>query len=376
MKRLIKKISLNYGYYNENDNVDYDDSSEAMQWLKAYVSDTFFSKVVPDDHIVDELRSNFPLDGPTTLYRGINFRTEEQYNAFMESIQSGIMETYMLSSWSKDPGEAEQFAYSTMVDYPDLEVMRLYDERRQNKERISGYRGVVLKTTATPDMALVDVTKTPFSREQEVILLPGEIPVEIYKEIKTFKDEFAETDINEYIHNLTSENFDQQAIDYILHHHGNELDDESRHKIYELFKPNYLVYVEINEEPKEMFNFNPDETHSVAKIYLNTNFLNNIYPFLTEEDKQEVQEQLDTEAEEVAYIVNHEEIDKFEGAPISLLEKYIDKQIVDQIAKPIGKKVRESYEEANRQMREDFRKYHGTDLEKRLKDFLDHLKML
>lgn len=360
MRRLIKKAF-----------------EEADQWLQKYTSDTWAAKAVPDDEIVEDLKAAYPLDGPTTLYRGINFRTQEQYEKFMEEISSGVWESQTLTSWTKDPGIAEQFATITQIDVPDLETLKIYDEMKENKEKIAGYRGVILQTEATPEMALCDVTKSQYDREKEVILLPGSIPVKIYKEIKRFKDEFNGQDINEYIQK-NKNNLDKKSLDYILHHHADELDDTSREIIYDYYKPNRILGVVIEQRNDT---FEDSDDYYVAVINFNYGFMNQVYQHLPESLQEEVLEQIQEEAEQVAQILNEnkDKIKRYEGTKLSTFSEYVDPSTMDLIYQPLTELINKQRADADNQIRIDLRggkKLTNDMVQQVYNDFLQNLSMV
>lgn len=352
--------------------------SQAEEWLQYYTNNTFASKSLPNEDIVSHLKTEYPLDSDTPVYRGINFKTKELYDQFISEVQSGSLDLDRITSWTKDPSIAEDFAITTMVDSPNFNVMLMYDEMQKNRERVAGYRGVIVQTVATINNTLVDVTKSNYDREQEVILMPGTISVSIYQEIKTYKDQFEEQDINEYILSInTSGELDEGAIKYILHHHPRDLSNEAKDKIYELFLPQWLFGVEFKEEEANEF-FGIDKDYYIAHFYINP-FLNNIYPYLTDSGKQNIQDKINLEADDVLFELkeNEDKITMFKGSKLSEIEKYVDSSTMSEIQRIYGKILRDYYQQANDKTRQDF-KNNGQprDFRKNFNDFLEMLNQM
>lgn len=146
---------------------------------------------------VEQFPENYPEDGYTgdywTVYRGIFFPTKQSRDSFFDSLKDGRLQTATLTSWSIHPEIAEEFANGAgYLSYTD------------NKE-VEGYGGVVLEISHllkeqvffsgyeahnTFDDCLQDfpewTTKNQtFEREEEFVLLPTELEVSIYKEIRS-----------------------------------------------------------------------------------------------------------------------------------------------------------------------------------------------
>jgi hypothetical protein len=68
-----------------------------------------------------------------------------------------------------------------------MAIMSQEQERSQKNERMTGYRGVVLQTVIEPNTG-IDVRRTPYSKEDEVILPKGTYKVKVKTISKTYTD--------------------------------------------------------------------------------------------------------------------------------------------------------------------------------------------
>ena len=65
----------------------------------------------------------------------------------------------------------------------DSENMKLIATARKNHERVVGYRGVILETTIKAGIA-IDVTRSKFAKESEVILPSGSYKISVTEVLK------------------------------------------------------------------------------------------------------------------------------------------------------------------------------------------------
>ena len=162
--------------------------SSANEWLKKYTYEPFDK--YPDESIIKQLIKLYPQDGEQILYRGLNFSTKELYDEFMNNISNGKITTNGISSWSPSKTQAEQFAITKPSYTLSYSTLSSYDEMEKQHENVSGYRGVILVTKASNG---IDVNKSKFAKESEVILPAGTYPVKVIQ-VKKFKDQFADGD--------------------------------------------------------------------------------------------------------------------------------------------------------------------------------------
>jgi hypothetical protein len=156
----------------------------AYDWLSKY-TDQGFNKW-PNDIVLSYLLKNYPNEETMTLYRGLHFDTKEEYDEFMNNLD-GKIDSGGITSWTTIYGTAEDFSLSKKTYYPTMAIMSQEQERSQKNERMTGYRGVVLQTVIEPNTG-IDVRRTPYSKEDEVILPKGTYKVKVKTISKTYTD--------------------------------------------------------------------------------------------------------------------------------------------------------------------------------------------
>lgn len=121
-------------------------------------------------------------------FRGINFKTEEEYDAFMKAVDSGVYTFEQISSWSLNYSYAKRFACCTQKGTRRDDNSRKQELRNMMKEKanITGYKGIVIGIDLEKKMVLCDISQEHIGsmNENEVVLLPGTYPVHILKVIK------------------------------------------------------------------------------------------------------------------------------------------------------------------------------------------------
>jgi len=221
--------------------------------IAKYVLDPFHSYAVAE--VIRDAIKKYGNDEPIEIFRGLNFPDKESFETFMRSIKNGSIKLESISSWSPSRKQAAVFA-KTKPSYMEFMSASSWAEisaQSKAKERITGYRGVILKTEI-PVGAGLDIRKTKFAVESEVILPSGTYKVEI-EEIKTFKDTVADADVNDIIAGMKKEDFksdeeQRKMLEYIMHHHPNEFNDKSKKKIFELLAVGTFRY-EISHHEKD-----------------------------------------------------------------------------------------------------------------------------
>jgi hypothetical protein len=184
----------------------------------------------------DVLKKRYPNKDSLKLYRGINFRTEEQYLNFMKSIEENKgYKARSADSFSVDERTVLDFALTQPTYFLNEELMIAEDEKRKNKERLSGYCGVVVEIDVPPN-TVVDVTSSGLGVEEEAIVEPSSVYpckvtlVESYK-MMLENENFL---INEYIKKDFNNDFNDPLFQYILHHHKDKFNNESRQKLFDV----------------------------------------------------------------------------------------------------------------------------------------------
>jgi hypothetical protein len=205
--------------------------------IAKYVLDPYHSFAVAA--VIHDAIKEYGNDEPITIYRGLNFSSREDYDSFMKSIKNGSIAPESITSWSPSKKQALIFA-KTKPSYMEFMSASSWAEisaQSKAKERITGYRGILLKTEIAAGAGL-DVQKTGYGAESEIILPAGTYQVEI-EEIKTFKDTIADSDVNAVVASMEKEDYDndsdkQKMLEYIMHHHPEEFNDKSKSKIFKL----------------------------------------------------------------------------------------------------------------------------------------------
>lgn len=153
--------------------------------IRSYVRD---ENPIWDLDTFNEMLELWSNDKEVTLYRGINFKSKDAYENFLNQleIQNGYFQG-SASSFSDDFLTAEGFAKCSKSYFLDRDVMKANAVQNTLGERITGYRGVVLEVTVPPG-TVVDVQKSGEAIENEYLIKPSEtIKVKVH-ELKTFYD--------------------------------------------------------------------------------------------------------------------------------------------------------------------------------------------
>lgn len=216
----------------------------SLKWLAQYTYENL--NKWPGAHIVEDLLARFPCDAGT-IYRGMNFYTQEKYEEFINQFkgaQTAMIEFGSITSWSESKTAAEQFAVTQPTYFLNREVMVAHGEMQAQKERLSGYRGIILSMQVAQGEG-IDVNKSGVGHESEVILPPGVHAITIHEQIKKYAHQIAdkEVDINQAILNMPPSDMKRTRtdaftlFDYVMHHHVQELNSRARDHLFQLFKP-------------------------------------------------------------------------------------------------------------------------------------------
>ena len=216
----------------------------SLKWLAQYTYENL--NKWPGAHVVQDLLQRFPCDAGV-IYRGMNFYTQEKYDEFMSQFKgakTASIEFGSITSWSESQSEALQFAVTQPTYFLNREVMVAHGEMQAQKERLSGYRGIILSMQVAHGDG-IDVNKSGVGHESEVIMPPGTYSITVHEQIKKYAHQIADADvdINQVILNMTVSDLEKSSgdahslFDYVMHHHISELNAASRAHLFNLFKP-------------------------------------------------------------------------------------------------------------------------------------------
>lgn len=228
------------------------------RWLAKYTYENLDK--FPSKETVAALIKRYPNDAQT-VYRGLNFRTKEDWEEFEKNIEDGSIDISRISSWSPSAKEAYTFAITQPSYFLDLQTMQDYEAAEKAGEEISGYRGVILQLELEQGTA-IDVDKSKLGHESEIIVPAGTYPADIYRVVKKFEHQLADkdTDIDTVIQSTTIEKYNdskqRKFFDYVMKNHVDELSNKSRHHLFnmlyrntiERFKDGKFIKTVLNDE--------------------------------------------------------------------------------------------------------------------------------
>lgn len=264
------------------------------EWLSKYVHEGLDKW--PNENILRDLLRKYSNKEDMIIYRGLNFISKEDYENFINKLRENnfILQTNGISSWSNNKETAKQFSVTqpTYFILSNPALFKRENEKTQNKERLSGYRGVILETKIKANTA-IDVRRSRSGAEEEIILLKGSYKVKVV-DIKTYKDMIADNDvaINKFISKYDGKN-NKELFDYIKHHHIHDLDDKSKRKIFKLFTKDTTIHMYEDEK----YDWDTNNRMPIQKM----NFHFSLYELLEnenlilEEDKKRLYRKLSIE---------------------------------------------------------------------------------
>lgn len=237
---------------------DAEDMDPVDKALTKYVLDPGYKYLLTTSIMKDAI-SEYGNEGMVTIYRGINFDTKEMYDAFIKSIKGGTLKSKGVTSWSPDKPTAQQFA-STKPNYMEFmtkEDMSKISAARKSGEKITGYRGIILKTKISKGQG-VDLRRFPHRSESEILLPVGTYKV-TYEDILTYRDTVAGQGIDAFLAKIKPSDKDaHDKINYAVRNYKPEdLSDETRHKIYLLTKPKKWGHYVLPDELDSKWNPDP-----------------------------------------------------------------------------------------------------------------------
>lgn len=207
----------------------YSDNSDLEDYDKALSAYTLNPMELYKIHkYFDELMYHYANEKQITIYRGLNFETKEQYDEFVSSIKNGKVHFKRISSWSPDKSEATSFAITrpSYMEFMDSDNMKAISLARKNHEHVVGYRGIILKTKIEPNTG-IDVRRSKFSKESEIILPAGTYKVSFENKLKN-SDRMGEyKNLLDAVMDAIKENSDNSTsfLEHIIMHHHEKFTD-------------------------------------------------------------------------------------------------------------------------------------------------------
>ena len=212
-----------------------EDTKISDEYLDAYVKDPMYG--ILSEQEFNLAKQDYPLDKPTKVYRGLNFATKEDYEEFMEKTSNGKhYNSNAISSWSPDKATAKNFAVTrpSYLEFASKETLDLLAKKKL--EKITGFRGVIIETTAKPEFS-VDLRKFAGKAESEILVNADKtLPIKIVADFTRFEDEFDNTRISDFLARYKTSEFKEKAVIWLLSTQYDHLDDESFEMLYKMFR--------------------------------------------------------------------------------------------------------------------------------------------
>jgi hypothetical protein len=210
MKLFNQLLEMHYGSLIDRNR--YNDLDHADQCLYKFTADGF-THISANDAI--NLRHRYPYDGGI-IYRGLHFDDQAEHDKFIELVKLGKLHTSNVTSWSPDRNTAVDFAKTKKSYFISRELMQAEKERNERGEHMTGYGGVVLKLILPANIA-IDVNKSKFAKESEVLVPAGEYDVTVDELTVPFRRKFETYEqIQHVIDNLSSDPLADRHISFIM----------------------------------------------------------------------------------------------------------------------------------------------------------------
>lgn len=283
---------------------DYDDPVD--RWLAKYTYEGLDRW--PSQQIVERLLARYGNPEPQTLYRGLNFRTAEKWEAFIaqfEGKREADLATGGLSSWTTSEKEARQFALVQPTYYPDAETFQQEQLAHDAGEILRGHRGVILRTRIGPHQG-IDVNRSRLGHESETLLPSGTYRVTIHQEIKTFGEHLRNGDETPsgVILSITRDQFLKGVDEFrngFMHHilklHADALSSEARRHLFRLSYPTREDLLSVDVKPNQTWawshpDIDADWIQEVVQVWFNSWFFELAERELFEPEDQQRAERL------------------------------------------------------------------------------------
>ena len=223
---------------------------DADEWLSSYTLENIDK--YPTKEIRQTLLTRYPYEGGT-LYRGLNFESEEQYNKFLEETENGTkMKSGSISSWTPHVRESRSFAITRPTYFLNHSLMQAESQKNKDRDFMIGHAGVILETTVGEGVG-IDVSKSKHGKETEVILVPGNYDINIYKTFIPFMKSINEKNVKQEFLSIkdisgNDEKIDAQKFEHIMFRFK-DFDSEMSSHLFKLLSktlsnPKFVVDVE------------------------------------------------------------------------------------------------------------------------------------
>jgi hypothetical protein len=320
------------------------------------------------EEVFEELRNMFPNEEDMIVYRGINFDTKEDYESFLNDLKenNGYISDNC-AGFSPSYNTAYDFSTTTKTYFPTLEVMQSSARRRLLKEKISGYRGVILKSKVKKG-EVIDVRESGVGIESEVLFAPNkliECEIEI---IKPFRELVEEKDfcVNDYIKN--TEDFNDPLAQYIFENKSSLINEEvkdllverkindfNKHRDYKITEIENEKII-LNEENVIAFtrkNYKFGEESETIIYFLAPNFyILDKFNLLDKKQKEKIEPLVESIIMEVLDIhIKYRDKYKINYEGVTNLTGYISEETRELYTRAIGYGKRQSYEDINERLR-------------------------
>jgi hypothetical protein len=207
---------------------DQDDLSNTDRILQNYVRE---EKNIYSMDIFKKLKLKYSNQEPLTLYRGMNFKTEDDYNEFMEKIeQNSVFKSESLSGFSRCYDTAQDFSETTKTYFPDELTMVEEAVRGLTGESMTGYLGVVI--TVNVDAGdVVDINRSGLGIEDELLLAPDTEYDCTVTTVTPLRERIKSIDINSHVESYIEKGLNDSVFNYIIRNHADDITQKNKELI-------------------------------------------------------------------------------------------------------------------------------------------------
>lgn len=223
--KLSQLFETNYGSLIDPNK--YNSMDHAEQMLYRYTADGY---APPSGSDFEQLEEEYPFDGGV-LYRGLLFSEVKDFDKFMANIEDGEIKMDNSSSWTPSVSTALSFARSEKTYFPSREIMAAYSATQKAGDHMSGEGGGVVLSTSVEKGTGIDVDKTSYGKESEVLLPAGTYQIKVHKILRPFRVTHntatkANEMANEVVHFIETGEGDEAEIKKYVHYLENSWLDE------------------------------------------------------------------------------------------------------------------------------------------------------